>query len=576
MKLSRGKILGVAVGLGVFALALGSGAIFGALGRHSGRFPLNIVNHAADSVWSFYEAMTGDGPDDVPTGADVTFSTIFTPLRGQVFQIPLSRGGGEGGAMTSVGNAILLMTHDGRFFAGSADAGFRQIAAIAPPDNGLQAYTRRASRAPYDPDMQNFANYRYNGIAAFHTAAGAGLLISYTFYNAERDCYATRVSRYDFPDDRASAESLVIGAQDWRVLFETSPCLPLNEAGQAIHVMVAAGRLVVENATGTVYLASGSYDAANPNSDTPLAQDPGNDYGKVLAINIATGRGRDVSRGHRNPQGLAQDAAGRLWTVEHGPRGGDELNRIVAGRNYGWPLAVYGSDYDQRPYPTALTPGRHDGFEQPTLAWLPSIGPGTVMAIRGFHPTWDGDLLVGALVGQKLLHIRIVDNRVAFAEEISVGRRVRYLHQHTDGSIALWNGENELIILTPGEQSTAAQSMQTVIANLDAPERIRSATRTAIGACMQCHSLESGDNANAPSLAGVFGANIASSGFSHYSSAMMTAEGDWSRQRLDDFLRDPDAAIPGTNMPDQGLGDAQVRAGVIEALAALRRESGGS
>lgn len=576
MKLTRWRIAGLAAALVSIGLAASAGAVFGALGRHSARFPLSVTNQAADSLWSFYQATSEAPQAAVPVGDDVIFPSTFTPLRARVFQIPIAERGGEGGALASVGDALLLLTHDGRFFSGSADQGFRKLDAIAPPENGYAKFFELTNKSPYDPIQQNHANYRYNGLASFNTASGAGLLISYTYFDGARACYSTRVSRYDFADAATSLENLEIGAVDWRLLYETTPCLPIAPPpAQAIHVMVAAGRIVVDDAAGVVYLASGNYDVWRPDGEVPISQDPSNDYGKVLAIDLATGASRRISLGHRNPQGITRDKAGRIWTVEHGPRGGDELNHIVEGRNYGWPLAVYGSGYDQKAYPGVAAPGRHEGFEQPTLAWLPSIGPGTVMAIDGFHEAWDGNLLIGAMIGQKLVHVRLVGERVVFAEDIPVGRRVRYLHQHSDGSIALWNGDNELMIITPGEQSDAAQTVETTLSKIEAPVSIQQAVRAKFGECMQCHSLESWDNTKAPSLANVFGSGIGATPYASYSPAMASAGGTWSRERLDAYLRDPDGTVTGTLMPDPGLTDATVRAGVIDVLEALKRDAAG-
>lgn len=573
MKQDLSRILKFAVFAGVLISALGAGAILGAIGRHSARFPLRYSNRAADSVWDLYLKAKGETSAPVPTGEDVTLATTFTPLKGRVFQIPIADRGGEGGAVTSVGRTLLLLTHDGRFFAGSPDIGLHRIDAIEPPANGFQQYFEITHRAPYDPSVQNYANFRYNDIAFFDTASGAGLFISYTYFDETKACYATRLSRFDFPNKGVPVESLTIRAGDWRLLFETSPCLPLRTSGPSIYVQVAGGRMAVDSATGTVYLASGNYDVAPQDGEVPLSQDSANDYGKILAIDMATGTSRRLTLGHRNPQGITQDAAGRIWTVEHGPRGGDELNRIVEGKNYGWPLAVYGTDYDQQPYPGVLSPGRHDGFEQPTLAWLPSIAPGTVMAVKGFHPAWDGDLLVGALGGQKLVRVRLVENHVVFTEDIPVGNRVRHLHQHSDGSIILWNGINKLIIFKPGEQSKAPQIAEAIIEDVAAPPRIRAAVRAEFNKCMQCHSLDPNDNLTAPSLARVFDSDIASSGYASYSAAMTNADGTWSRERLIAFLRDPYSAIPGTAMPDPGIDDDELSTALTNVLAALKRSS---
>ena len=570
MKLGRGRLLLFALLAVALFSTLAVGAVFGAVGRYSVRFPLNYFNQVADTAWGLYSKMKGGVPIAAPVGDDVTFTTMFTKLHARVFHIPIASRGGEGGAMTSVGNTLLLMAHDGRFFAGSSDTGFRKIDAITPPENGFKSYFDATHRPPYDSTIQNYANFRYNDIATFSTASSAGLLISYTYFDDARACYATRVSRFDFPNKDASLGDITIRADDWRVLFETGPCLPLSAEGR-IYVQVAGGRLAVDNTKSTVFLASGTYEALNPNKGAALSQDPANDYGKVIAIDIATGTSQRLTSGHRNPQGITLDASGRIWLVEHGPRGGDELNRIVAGKNYGWPLAVYGTSYDQRPYPGVLNAGRHDGFEEPTLAWLPGIAPGTIITVRGFHPTWNGDLLVGTLRSQKLVHIRLVEDRVVFAEEIPIGRRVRHLHQPRDGSIALWNGKNELMILTPREPAGGAEIVKAIIKSLDAPPALKTAVQGELDKCMQCHSLERGDNTKAPSLAEAFESRVGSSNYTEYSAGMKNAGGVWSRERLKAFLRDPNSMVPGTAMPDPAIADEKLRAAVVEALIALKR-----
>jgi len=572
MKLTRGRVLGFVVLAGAVGLALWAGAIFGALGRHSARFPLNVTNQTADSVWEAYQKVKNAPPPLVASGDEVMFTTVFLKLRGRVFQIPLSDRGGEGGGVTSIGNTLLLMTHDGRFFAGKADDGFRRLANILPPPNGFQDFYEATHRPPFKASDENYANFRYNGIAYFNTAAsGAGLLLSYTYFDGARACYTTRLARFDFAAGEVSLASLAINPDDWRLLFETTPCLPLiTTGGPAIRLQEAGGAMLIESAKNTVIMTSGNYDAPRPDGKPELPQDPTNDYGKTLEIDIATGKARRLDLGHRDAQGITKDQQGRIWTVEHGPRGGDELNQIIEGRNYGYPLAIYGTAYDGNPYPGVLSVSRHDGFEQPTLAWTPSIAPATVIAVRGFDPTWNGDLLVGTLRSQKLVHLRLLGDRVVFAEDIPVGRRVRMLYQYNESSIVLWNGKNELIILTPEVPSNAAQVAKVIIDKLDAPDAIRAAVHAKLHECMQCHSLDPDDSTNAPSLARVFGSRIGSTSFANYSQALAKADGEWTRERLSAFLLDPSSAIPGTAMPNPGVADDEVRAALVDVLSALK------
>jgi glucose/arabinose dehydrogenase len=144
------------------------------------------------------------------------------------------------------------------------------------------------------------------------------------------------------------------------------------------------------------------------------------------------------SYGHRNVQGLVFDpAGGRLWAHEHGPRGGDEVNIVVAGRNYGWPVATFGVDYSgARISPYTSRPG----MEDPVLHWTPSIAPSGMALYRGAQfPEWDGDLLVTALVAREVRRLELEGDRVVAQEPLfaEVGERLRDVKVAPDGALLL-------------------------------------------------------------------------------------------------------------------------------------------
>ena len=142
---------------------------------------------------------------------------------------------------------------------------------------------------------------------------------------------------------------------------------------------------------GTIFLSSGDRQKLTP------AQDRNSDLGKIIHMTDEGQRigGNFATMGHRNVLGLAFASDGRLWATEMGPQGGDELNLIVAGRNYGWPHVSYGSHYGGGPIPDGHK-GR--GFEEPKRWWTPSISPAGLMIYSGERfPQWRGDALFGAL-----------------------------------------------------------------------------------------------------------------------------------------------------------------------------------
>jgi glucose/arabinose dehydrogenase len=158
------------------------------------------------------------------------------------------------------------------------------------------------------------------------------------------------------------------------------------------------------------------------------------------------------SFGHRNPQGLAfHPATGRLWEHEHGPRGGDEVNIIEKGKNYGWPVIGYGIDYNGAKIHEIT---HKKGMEQPVWYWVPSIAPSGMAFYAGnLFPTWRGNLFVGALAGQMLVRLEIEGEKVLREERLlaQLHERIRDVRQGPDGALwlAIDNSSGRILRLAP-------------------------------------------------------------------------------------------------------------------------------
>jgi len=164
------------------------------------------------------------------------------------------------------------------------------------------------------------------------------------------------------------------------------------------------------------------------------------------------------SLGHRDPEGAAiNPSTGELWTIEHGPRGGDELNIIRVGKNYGWPVISYGNEYSTEPIGEGLR--AKEGMEQPVYFWVPSIAPSGLLFYTGdLFPDWRGDLFVGALAGEHLVRLVLDGDRVVAEERLLVerGARIRDVRQGPDGALYLLtsvrgpaSGSAELLRVVP-------------------------------------------------------------------------------------------------------------------------------
>jgi glucose/arabinose dehydrogenase len=235
-----------------------------------------------------------------------------------------------------------------------------------------------------------------------------------------------------------------------QVLWESKP-EHYREAG------VHFGCRIAFDKAGHLYFSMGDRGAQNQ------AQDPTRPNGKTFRINRDGTIPKDnpflsnpaaypamFSLGNRNPQGLAiHPATDQLWATEHGPRGGDELNLILPGRNYGWPVITYGINYSG----TKISDFTHkDGMEQPVIQWTPSPGMCGLTFVTGdLFPKWRHNLLAGALVGQHIKRI-VVDGAKATHQEIVLsGRgRIRDVVCGPDGAIyVLTEGPNRILRLTP-------------------------------------------------------------------------------------------------------------------------------
>lgn len=223
--------------------------------------------------------------------------------------------------------------------------------------------------------------------------------------------------------------------EDVKVIFQQTPA-----AASGHHF----GSRLVWADDGTLFVTTGDRNILKQE-----AQNPANHIGKVLRINT-DGSGADAnpqnegwasevwSYGHRNIQGAAiRPETGELYTVEHGARGGDELNQPEAGKNYGWPVITYGIDYSGAPIGEGIT--EKEGMEQAVYYWVPSIATSGLAFYEGdLFPDWKGNAFVGGLAGTQVARL-VFDGDTVIAEETLLedqGKRIRDVRAGPDG--ALW------------------------------------------------------------------------------------------------------------------------------------------
>lgn len=202
------------------------------------------------------------------------------------------------------------------------------------------------------------------------------------------------------------------------------------------------GHRIAFGQDGKLWISSGDRQHFDP------AQDMSSNLGKILRLNDDgslpddnpfAGEGGVAAQvwslGHRNPLGLAFDGDGRLWVAEMGPRGGDELNLIMRGRNYGWPLVSNGDHYDGRDIPDHSTSTR---YEPPKISWTPVIAPGDLLVYSGAEfPAWQGNAFVAGLASQALVRIEFDGDKAREAARYDMGKRIRAVEQGPKGELWL-------------------------------------------------------------------------------------------------------------------------------------------
>lgn len=197
-------------------------------------------------------------------------------------------------------------------------------------------------------------------------------------------------------------------------------------------------RLAISPDGKNLFVASGDRQKMTP------AQDPASDLGKIVRIpidtsGVPTGTAERYSLGHRNILGLKFDASGRLWDLEHGPRGGDELNLVEPGKNYGWPTVSNGDHYSGGKIPRHAT--RPD-FAAPAISWNPVIAPGNFIFYKGDEfSEWRGQAIIAGMVSQGLVRVAIEGKLARETGRINLGARIREIVEKQDGT---------LLVLTDG------------------------------------------------------------------------------------------------------------------------------
>ncbi len=347
----------------------------------------------------------------------------------------------RGGSIEPLADGLLLATSSGRLALIASNGAVEYLDGRVPMN--------RSALAVLDPGRVFEIRFRVHDILLKeHPEGSVELFVTHHHFAGECG-YRFRLSSATLSRDGDGPPVL----SPWKTVFDAEPCLTVPVI---LHGNQGGGRMLADGPDHLlVIIGDHGTDGFDWYTRPKLPRDPDSHLGKLVRIEIGTGAAEVLTLGHRNPQGLARDRYGNLWATEHGPRGGDELNLIEPGNDYGWPQVSYGIRYDGGALTESGEMGVHDGFARPVFAWAPSIGISAVVVNdpRSF-PSWSDDLLIGSLVARSLFRVRRAGHLVQYVEKIEISPegtrgRIRDLTWMADGRLALLIDRSGIIFLRP-------------------------------------------------------------------------------------------------------------------------------
>lgn len=320
--------------------------------------------------------------------------------------------------------AAITALNDGRYLLGGGKNGFALH--LFDPATGSEKILGKVENF-----TQRFNDSRFAitdiGLLA-QSANRVEAVVSYPRYDRIRDCVNVVLGAYQI---ELGAKPSVKRTATW---FTSKPCVPVSA------VQHAAGRIeVIDKAN--VYMTVG--DLGFTKIDQVKTRQ---DLGSVFKISKS--KIEKISQGHRNQQGILLIGSD-LYTSEHGPRGGDELNLITRGQDYGWPAVSYGQPYSSGDYVKPGVTGSHEGFTKPLTYWVPSVAPTELVQLPSTWGHWSSQIVMGTLREESLIFIQLA-NRTTVGEitTVNVGERIRDLVISKSGQMLATTDSGKILVIT--------------------------------------------------------------------------------------------------------------------------------
>lgn len=550
---------------GLVAAAFGYGFVAGAYRLPPFYQIAWLKNNVAERLVSrpsVYVPPTAQSASVVPTALQrLLVKRVALPNADQEFS--------GGGSLATAGDLLYVLNRDGDVQVFDVRRPAALATAVPAPPINVDDLMR--SRVRYEISLYWF---RVDG--AFAEVVDDSTQVLYATHNrfdVDRECFTFNLSRSTLT---RRGDSVVV-REPWRTILTTSPCMALQgREGNGRHPFsghISGGRMLsLDGDHLLVTIGDFNFDGyLRP----AWSSDRSNLYGKYVVVHKRTGAAEIFAVGARNNMGIFRDDDGIIWSTESGPQGGDELNIIERGADYGWPTSTYGIGYESTPWdPSMEAPGRHERARQPSFAWIPSIVPTAILRLArdtDRFSAWGGDLLLGTLRDQSLHRLRVNgEGAVVYDERIWLGERIRDLVRLSTGELALLtDASGQLLIIADGGPEYERQSEVTVqaLAALDRFDALADPDAVAAGTvvdgeglflqkCASCHAID-GRIITGPALDGVLQRVIGSRPGYSYSASLASDGRPWTTPLMQRYLLTPEVDFPNTRMQKIALTAAQ-------------------
>ncbi|NGP76666.1 hypothetical protein G3570_08480 [Balneolaceae bacterium YR4-1] len=480
----------------------------------------------------------------------------------------------SGGSMTTVGTNVLIVNRVGELIAFDFE-NFEKID-VAVPDIYLGLDLLKADGWL---DREDFEHTKVRVKGTYAEMKGEDeikLFVSHHFYNGE--CFRSKLSQISL----YKSGNKIVTQNNWEEIYNSIPCLypddDIIKTDTGHNRWVFGGHIsggkIIRYDDNHLLLSEGDhfYDGYDKEA---YAQDEDKSYGKFILINTKTYELSNFAIGSRNAQGIYKDANGTLWSTEHGPAGGDELNIIREDQNYGWPEVTYGIHYSNEAWPLSDNQGRHNQFTKPIYSWVGSIAPSELIRIEGEKfRLWKGDLLVTSLKDRSIHRLRpdSDNSRIVYDEVIELGHRIRNIVQLHDESLLLRTDDNYLVHIDDAGPIFEEFNMDTFLKNNEIARGFTKLKNSAENndvtdnskaaliferSCSMCHSL-GGSSMIGPSLNYLANRQVGSLEDFNYSNTLKSSNEVWDEKLLKQYLNSPQNTFSGTSMERVKLSNREI------------------